>query len=388
MAAGSVTGESWNLGLLNSQTGVTAGIEKTVLNAALLAIDEINDQGGVSGRPLRAVVYDPKSDPKTYRALAERLLTEDRVRILCGCYMSSTRKAVLPVVERYRGLLFYPTLYEGFEYSPHCFYTGAAPNQNSIILADHLLKLGGERFYFIGSNYVFPYESNRIMADYLRQHRAVIVQERYLDLTSESRDFDAVVADIAKYAPDVIFSTVVGAQTALLYRAYRRAGLDPGTLPIASLTTSEAEVAEMGTEAAEGHITAAPFFESLDTPRARAFTERYKAAYGPEAPLTAVAEAAYFQIHVIAEALAVTGSDRFEDLHPAIQGRRFDAPQGEIRIDPENHHTYLWPRVAQLDGGGRFRIVRDSTHAVKPDPYLVSPVVDSWELAATGAQAK
>ena len=368
----------WRIGLLSSQTGVTSGIEKTILNASRLAIEEVNDAGGVLGKPLIPIVHDGQSAPKTYRALAEHLLAEEGAELLCGCYMSSTRKAVLPIVERYRSLLFYPTFYEGFEYSPHCFYTGAAPNQNSLLLAEHLLRAGGERFYFVGSNYVFPYESNRIMADYLHQHRASIVQERYLDLTSTAEDFEAVIADIIKKAPDVIFSTVVGAQTTLFHRAYRKAGLDPAIMPIASLTTSEAEVADMGAEAAEGHISSAPFFDTLDTPRARAFVERYWSRYGQDVPVTATAEAAYFQIHLIAEALAEAGSSRYEDLRPAILGRTYEAPQGQVRIDPETHHTYLWPRVARLDAGGRFRIERGSDRAVKPDPYLVSPVIGSW----------
>ena len=149
---------NWRVGVLFSQTGVTSGIERTQLNATLLAIEEINAAGGVLGRPIEPVMYDPASDPKKFRAFAERLFQVDRVRLLFACYMSSTRKAVLPVVEAHRGLLFYPTLYEGFEYSRHCIYTGAAPNQNSMQLAKFLLSAYGNRFLFVGSNYIYPYE--------------------------------------------------------------------------------------------------------------------------------------------------------------------------------------------------------------------------------------
>ena len=130
---------TWPVGVLFSQTGVTAAIERSQLNGTLLAIDEINKAGGILGRTIAPEIYDPASDPKQFKALAERLLTVNRVRLIFGCYMSSTRKAVLPVVEAFRGLLFYPTLYEGFEYSLHCVYTGAAPNQNSLQLAKFLL---------------------------------------------------------------------------------------------------------------------------------------------------------------------------------------------------------------------------------------------------------
>jgi branched-chain amino acid transport system substrate-binding protein len=101
---------TWRVGVLFSQTGVTAAIERSQLNATLLAVDEINKAGGVLGRPIEPNIYDPASNPKQFRALAERLLTADRVRLIFGCYMSSTRKAVLPVVEAFRGLLFYPNI--------------------------------------------------------------------------------------------------------------------------------------------------------------------------------------------------------------------------------------------------------------------------------------
>ena len=282
---------NWRVGVLFSQTGVTAAIERTQLNATLLAIEEINASGGVLGRRIEPVMYDPASDPKKFRVFAERLFQVDRIRLLFACYMSSTRKAVLPVVEAHRGLLFYPTLYEGFEYSRHCIYTGAAPNQNSLQLAKFLLSAYGNRFFFVGSNYIYPYESNRVMGDFVAQGKGKVLDEIYIPLYPEPKDFDKVIARIKKTSPDVIFSTVVGSGTATLYRAYRSAGFDPTRMPIASLTTSEAEVAEMGPEAAEGHITAAPFFETLSSPTARRFVSSFKEKYGSDAPVTAGAEA-------------------------------------------------------------------------------------------------
>jgi len=123
---------------------VTASVETTQLNATTLAVEAVNAAGGIRGRPVELVAYDPASNPKQFRALAERLLGHDRVRLVLGCYMSSTRKAVLPVVEAYRGLLMYPTLYEGFDYSPNCICTGSAPNQNSLPLARYLFGAYGK----------------------------------------------------------------------------------------------------------------------------------------------------------------------------------------------------------------------------------------------------
>lgn len=370
--------DAWRIGVLFSQTGVTSAIEQSQLNATLLAIDEVNSSGGVLDRPIEPVIYDPASDPKKSRALAERLFLTDRIRLLFGCYMSSTRKAVLPIVEMHRGLLFYPTLYEGFEYSRHCIYSGAAPNQNSLQLARFLLSTYGNRFLLVGSNYIYPYESNRLMTDFVMQDRGKVLDEVYVPLDARKQDFDKVITRIKKTSPDVILSSVVGQSTSMFYKAYRAAGFDPARMPIASLTTSEAEVAEMGREAAEGHITAAPFFETLSTPSARQFVSRFKDRYGPDAPVTAAAEAAYFQVHIAMRALARCGSDDPERILNDLRDSEFNAPQGRVRIDPDNNHAYLWPRIARLDSSGRFQMVWNPGVRIKPDPYCVVQSLDDW----------
>jgi branched-chain amino acid transport system substrate-binding protein len=371
-------GGNWLVGVLFSQTGVTSAIEQTQINATLLAIDEINAGGGVLGRMVEPVLYDSAADPKQARALAERLFLHDGIRLLFGCYMSSTRKAVMPVVESHRGLLFYPTLYEGFEYSRHCIYSGAAPNQNSLQLARFLLSNFGNRFFLVGSNYIYPYESNRLMTDFVMQGRGKVLDEIYVPLQPKPQDFEKVIKRIKQTEPDVIFSTVVGQGTAAFYEAYRAAGFDPGRMPIASLTTSEAEVAQMHLEAAEGHITAAPFFETLSSATARKFVASFKAKYGPDAPVTAAAEAAYFQVYLAMRALARCGTDDPERILAELRDSEFDAPQGRVRIDPENNHAFLWPRIARLDHAGRFQTIWNPGVRIKPDPYCVVQSLDDW----------
>lgn len=385
MAGNTSTAGPWRVGILFSETGVTSDIERSQFGGAMLAIDEINAAGGVLGRPVEAVVYDPASTPKLYSQFAQRLLTEDRVRLIFGCYMSSGRKAVLPVVEALRGLLFYPTVYEGFEYSRHCVYTGATPNQNSIQLAKYLLSTYGNRFFLIGSNYVFPYESNRVMTDFVIQSNGKVLDEVYVPLDPSAADFDKVIAKIRKTSPDVIFSTVVGKGTPMLYEAYRAAGFDSATMPIASLTTSEVEIAQMSVEAAKGHITAAPFFETLNTPAARKFVAAFKQRHGPDAPVTAAAESTYFQVHLAMRALARCGTDDPDRILLELRDSEFDAPQGRVRIDAANNHTYLWSRVGRTDADGRFQIVWNPGVRVKPDPYCVVQSLDDW--SADGLQS-
>ncbi len=370
--------DPWRFGLLCSQTGVTAAVETSQLNASLLAIEGLNRAGGIAGRQIEPVIYDPASNPKQFAAYAERLLGRDQIRLIFGCYMSSTRKAVLPLVEAHRALLFYPTLYEGFEYSKHCIYTGAAPNQNSRQLAAFLFKNYGKRFFLVGSNYVYPYESNRIMTDLVRQAGGVVLDEIYVPLAPQPADFAKAIRGIGRTKPDVIFSTVVGSGTAMFYEAYHKAGFESARMPIASLTTSEIEVAEMTNAASCGHVTAAPFFDALATPAAAAFVSAYRARFGETAPVSAATEAAFFQVMLAADAMERVGSDDPALVQAALPDCEFDAPQGRVRIDRDNNHTYLWPRVARLDAAGRFDIAWSSEFRVKPDPYRVTQTLDEW----------
>lgn len=362
---------SWKVGVLFSKTGVTSVIEKTQLNATLLAIREVNAQGGVHGRRIKPIVYDPQSNPENFRQLAKRLITKDYANIIFGCYMSSTRKAVLPIVEDYNALLWYPTLYEGFEYSKNVIYTGAVPNQNSMFLARYLHNQYGNRFYFVGSNYIYPYESNRIMKDILDSTGGKVVAEKYIPLDATNEDIAPILLDILEKRPNVIFSTIVGSATSKFYKSYWSAGLQPRQMPIASLTTSEAEVTAMGYEVGAGHITAAPYFETVDTPTNHKFVKNYKAMFGASQCTNACAEAAYFQIHLFADIISRVGTLDTDIVRTATLGTIFDAPQGTIQIDPDNNHTYLWPKIGRVNDKGEFQIIAETDSPVKPDPYLV-----------------
>lgn len=370
------------VGVLYSRTGATSAIESSQRLGTLLAIEEINESGGIDGREIQAVEYDPASDLRQFRALAERLVAVDNVNVIFGCYMSSARKAVMPVVERYNRILFYATLYEGFEFSNNIIYTGAAPNQNSVQLADFMMSSFGGRVYLVGSDYIYPYESNRIMSDLVNQRPGgSVVAQRYVPLDAGPQDFQAIVADIRDKQPDFIFSTVVGNATQHLYQAYAEAGLNPKKMPIASLTTSEVEVAQMGAQAAAGHFTSAPYFASVNTPENLRVLERFRSRFGDEVRPNACWEAAYFQVHLFANAMRASGSDLVPALMPQLLGAEFLAPQGRVRIEPTNHHIHLYPRIGRVNSKGEFSIVRASKNAVAPDPYLVTHSLGDWTLA-------
>ncbi|MFD0986216.1 transporter substrate-binding domain-containing protein [Methyloligella solikamskensis] len=368
------------VGLLFSQTGPTAFVERTQSNAARLAIVQINDAGGIGGKRIETIEYDAESNPQRFAELAERLLTEDGVSLIIGCYMSSTRQAIVPIVERHNALLAYPAPYEGFEYSPNVIYGGAVPNQHIVKLARYMMRCYGRRFYLVGTRYAFPIESNRVMITVVTEHGGEVVAERYVRLDSTRHEFNAIVEDIRKKQPDVVFCTVVGEAARRFYEAYEQ-GLTEKPA-VAGLTITEAEVALMEPKLAAGHVTAATYFQSIDSAANRKFLAAYDERYGGHTDVNAMAETAYSLTRLLLRAVEEAGSARPEAIRRELCRLSLDSPQGPISMDPENNHFYLWPRIGKLSEAGQFEIVEESEASVRPDPYLIHHTIDTRSVEA------
>ncbi|MGJ5101767.1 transporter substrate-binding domain-containing protein [Bradyrhizobium sp. HKCCYLRH2057] len=367
----------FKVGALFSETGPTAFIERTQWNALQLAITEINLAGGLAGREVIAVSGDARSDPNRFSQLAEHLLDEEHVSLLIGCYMTNTRQAVVPVVERRGALLAYTAPYEGFEYSPNVIYGGAVPNQHILLLARHLIANVGKRFYLVGTRYTFPIESNRVMMTLVAEQKGQVLAERYVPLDVRHRELKAIVEDIRLKRPDVVFCTVVGEAARIFYELCRDADICAHT-QIASLTITEAELALMGPELAVGHLTAATYFQSISSPANRRFVSSYRAKYGPEATTNAMAETAYSLTHMVLQAAARSESTDVAVVRAELARTPFEAPQGTVCLDPDNGHCYLWPRIGRAEATGQFAIVEQSPAAMKPDPYMINHSLEDW----------
>ncbi|MEQ6310374.1 transporter substrate-binding domain-containing protein [Delftia acidovorans] len=361
--------DGWRIGVLFSRSGPTGVTESEHFLGTALAIEEINQLGGVLGRPLIPVAYDPRGDATEYRQLATRLLLEDEVNVIFGCSRSSSRKAVLPVIERNNALLWYCSFYEGFEYSPNVIYTGAVPNQNNVPLAAYLLQNRGRKLFFVGADYIYPRESNRIMRDLVEQHGGEVLDEVYLPLEASRAEVEEVLADIQAAHPDAVFSTMVGQSARLLYQLYRDFGLDPLRTPIASLSMVEEEIRQIGPLLCEGHITAATYFGSVASESNRRFIALWRSRFG-DRPTSMWSELAYAQIHLFAQALQRSGSLDRRKLVEAAHRVRFEAPEGPITVDPENNHCSLTPRIGICRSDGQFDIVWEAKEPVRPDPYF------------------
>lgn len=159
--------------LLHSLTGSMAISEEAVRDAEVLAIDQINKDGGVNGCQIKYVQEDGASDPSVFATKAEKLVDEENVATVFGCWTSSSRKAVKSVFEDYDNLLWYPVQYEGMEQSPNIVYTGAAPNQQIVPAIQYLLDNGYKKFFLMGSDYVFPRTANEIIKAQLKGTKAM-----------------------------------------------------------------------------------------------------------------------------------------------------------------------------------------------------------------------
>jgi len=363
--------DPWRIGVLYSRSGPTGVTESEHFFGTALAVEEINAAGGVLGRPLEPTAYDPKGDIDEYRRLATRLLVEDEINVIFGCSRSSSRKSVLPVIERNNALLWYSSFYEGFEYSPNVIYTGAVPNQNSVQLAAYLLQNRGKRLFLVGADYIYPRESNRIMRDVVEQYGGEILEELYLPLEASREELTDVIRSIREAQPDVVFSTLVGNSARLFYQLYREAGIDPKTTPIASLSMAEEEIRQIGPHLCEGHITSATYFSSLDNESNARFRALWRARY-PDRPTSTWSESSYSQVHLFARALQQAGSLDTRRLVEALRTVQFDSPEGTIAVDPENNHCSLTPRIGVCRADGEFEVVWQGQAPVKPEPYLTT----------------
>jgi len=372
--------QGWRIGVLYSRSGVTATTESQHFFGSTLAVEEINQSGGVLGKPLIPVVYDPRSSPEHYRQQAARLLLDDEVSVIFGGCTSHCRKAMLPLIERHNALLWYASVYEGFEYSPNVIYSGAAPNQGGMQLAAWLIRNCGTRFALVGSDYVYPHETNRIMRDTVEQYGGEIALECYLPLGTDEAAMSALVQQVLKTAPDAVFSTFVGTDAELFYRLSWAAGLRAQQTPIASLTMSEAEVAKVGAHCCAGHLTAATWFASLQNPENTEFLQRWKQRF-KDLPVSTYAQTAYSQMHLFARALEQTASMDTDKLLSALYGLSFQSPSGRLQILQENHHCLLTPCIGRCRLDGQFDLLWQSHEPVRPDPYLAAPYLDALNQA-------
>jgi len=365
------------VGVLHSLTGTMAISEASVVDATLMAIDEINAQGGIAGRKIEAVVVDGQSDWAIFASEAERLITEESVSVIFGCWTSACRKTVAPVFEKYDHLLFYPIQYEGLEQSPNIIYTGAAPNQQIIPAVKWSFDNLGKRFFLVGSDYVFPRTANAIIKDQIAALHGEIVGEEYILLGST--DVQGMVEKISMTQPDVILNTINGDSNVVFFEALRSAGITSDDIPTMSFSIAEDELRSMESSALAGNYASWNYFQSIDSETNLAFVNRFKEKYGADRVTDDPIEAGYFGVYLWAQAVEAAGTDNPQAVRRAVWRQSFAAPGGIVYIDPDTQHTWKTVRIGQIRADGQFDVVWSSEHPIRPVPFPLYRSFSQWD---------
>ncbi|NTY58818.1 urea ABC transporter substrate-binding protein [Mycolicibacterium sphagni] len=364
------SGPNIKVGSLNSLSGTMAISEVTVRDAIKLAVDEINGKGGVLGKQVQIVGEDGASDPAVFAQKAEKLIKDDCVAAVFGGWTSSSRKAMLPVFESNNSLLYYPVQYEGLESSKNIFYTGATTNQQIVPALDFLKEKGLKTLYLVGSDYVFPQTANRIIKAYAAANGIEIKGEDYTPLGST--DFSTIVNKVRASNADAVFNTLNGDSNVAFFKEYTNAGLTAQKMPVVSVSIAEEEVQGIGAQNIVDQLTAWNYYQTVDNPVNKAFVAAYKAKYGENKPTSDPMEAAYVSVYLWKNTVEKAKSFDTKSIQDNAGGVTFDAPEGLVTIDGENHHITKTARIGMIHPDGLIYTIWESPGPITPDPYLKS----------------
>lgn len=362
------SGGTVKVGLLNSLSGTMAISEVTVRDSLKLAVKEINASGGVLGKKIQPVSEDGASDWPTFAEKAQKLVREDRVAATFGCWTSASRKAVKPVFEKNKSLLFYPVQYEGLEQSPYIFYSGATTNQQIVPALDYLRSQGKKSLYLVGSDYVFPRTANKVIKAYAKAHGMTIKGEDYAPLGST--EFSTIANKVKAAKADAVFNTLNGDSNVAFFKEYRSAGLTAKSMPVLSVSIAEEEVKSIGAQYLKGQLTAWNYYQTTKGAPNTKFVKAYKAAYGQSKPTSDPMEAAYTSVYLWKEMVEKAKSFDPEKVKAASDGITFAAPEGTVTVDGATQHLAKTARIGRIGADGLIDEVWNSGEPVQPDPFL------------------
>ncbi|MDY6942054.1 MAG: urea ABC transporter substrate-binding protein [Pseudomonadota bacterium] len=363
-----VTDTTVTVGDLHSATGTMAISEIGSIQAELLAIEQINAMGGVLGRQIKVIKEDGASDWPTFAEKSRKLLVNDRVATVFGCWTSASRKAVLPVFEKENGLLYYPTFYEGLEQSKNVIYTGQEATQQIIAGLDWVAEeKDAKTFFLIGSDYIWPRTSNKIARKHIENVlKGKVVGEEYYPLGHTN--FRSLINKIKLRKPDVIYSIVVGGSNVSWFKQLKAAGITGDKWTLLTISTTEDEVKGIGGENVEGFYSAMKYFQTLDNPNNEAFVAAFKDKYGEDSVIGDVTQAAYLGPWLWKAAVERAGSFDVDKVVAASPDIELDtAPEGYVKVHP-NHHLWSKLRVGRWRKDGQVDVVYESG-LIEPDPF-------------------
>ena len=367
------------VGLIHSQTGPLAISERSLVDAEVLALEEINARGGIAGLRVTWEVADGRSDPTTFAAQALRLIERDKVDVIVGGWTGECRKAVLEVVEERQGLFLFPGNFEGLERSPQIVYAGGSDNQvfpPAVRWCFDSLK--AKRFFVVGTEEVWSRVVAELSKDVIKAGGGTLAGEAYLPMVGG--DAEAVVAAIRSAKPDVVLNMMVGDSNIPFYSAFRKAGLTPETLPILAFNVSEGELKQFPPGGdATGHYAAWSYFQSIDRPENLAFIRRFKARYGEGRVISDAMVAAYNGLMIWAQVVDEVGTGDPKIVSTRFDRQSVDAPEGIVTIDATTRAAWRPFYLGKARSDGQFEVVWSLTKPNAPITYIATRSMAQWQ---------
>lgn len=356
------------VGILHSLTGPLATSEQHLVKAAQFAINKINNNGGLLHKKIIPIIVDGKSDSKIFAQQAEALITKHNVVAIFGCWTSASRKAVKPIVEKYNSLLFYPVQYEGIEQSPNIFYLGSTPNQQILPAIKWAISNLNNKFFLVGSEYIFPKVANEIIKEASKSLDAEIVGEEYLPLGS--KDIDPIITKIKKTRPGVILNTINGDTNKYFFKKLQQAGITPEKIPVISFSISHPEFDKIGINKLMGHYLSWGYFENINSFVNEEFIIKFKEEFGTDVVISDPMEVTYIALQMWAKSVKESQTTQPHILREYLKNQAFNAPEGLVHIDQNNQHCWRFSRIGKIQSDGSVNIVWESYKPIRPIPYL------------------
>lgn len=312
----------------------------TQVRAAEIAIEEINDNGGLDGKEVELLVEDNQVDPQRARDMADRLVSRENADVLMGPISSANRVAVAAELERLQVPSLYASQYEGPVADDYCsewmFHLGDIPSQKISPLVPWLIEEHGDSFYLLGDDYNWPQETNGLVEEAVNANGGTVVAEEYVSL--DTTDFSSIIPRIVREDPDVLFMTVTGAGAASIQDQLLEQGVRDQFAQV-GLAHGQGVVQGASPEATEGVITCHAYLENIENDANTEFIQNFRNEFGSDALVNYFTGPAYNAIQLLKDAVERSGGSSPDDIREGLQGASTNSVLGETSIEMDNQMT-------------------------------------------------
>ena len=344
--------ESIKLGSILDTSGIFDAYGKPMDMAMRLAVDDINNAGGLLGRPIEVVAYDTQSDMALYSQYAQQLTREDRVDVVHGGILSASREAIRQILRRSGTLYFYNVLYEGGVCDRNIFINGVTPAQQVEALVPYAMnKVGARTIYILAADYNYGQITAKWIQKYVGDNGGETVSVDFFPL--DISDFGSTIAKIQSTAPDLVIAPLVGGAHLSFFRQWAAAGMK-ARIPLASTTLGVGNEHKVLTaEEGNGIMVAYNYSQELDTPENAEFKRKWAAAYGDDTAIHEIAVSNYQGVLTWAAAVREAGSLNRDAVVAALEtGISIQGPGGMVTVDAKTHHAVLDVHLMEIENQG------------------------------------